>query len=107
MPTAGTSKRAIEMDRRKVAAEHVHVEIGKDIDFEIELRHQVAQRIEANATGDARDSDVSPGAQRGAGLHGGRGNGEIALERNADDTDVIAHPDAVERCGNVGRNLLE
>ncbi|TMH28653.1 MAG: hypothetical protein E6H58_17480, partial [Betaproteobacteria bacterium] len=85
----------------------MHVEVGEHVDLEVELRHQVDDRVVAEAALDARDADVGPGAQLGARLHGGRGDCEVALERHADDADVVAHADPVERRRDVRRDLLE
>ena len=103
----GPASSAIEMDRREVDAEHVHVEIREDVELEVELRHEIADRVEAESALDARDADVGPDAQRGAGLNRRRRDREVALELDADDADVEAGADAIERHRNVGRHFLE
>ena len=95
------------MDRREVDTEHVHVEIREDVQLEVELRHEIADRVEADPTLDAGDADVGPGAQRGAGLNRRRRDREVALQLDADDADVEAGADAIERRRNVGRDFLE
>ena len=107
VPPSRAGQRAVEMNRRKIDPEHVDVEVGVDVQLEIELRHQVTDGVEAEAALDAGDADVGPRPQRRAGLDGGRRDREVALQLDPDDADVEARADAIEWRGNVGRNLLE
>ena len=107
MPAPRPGERAAKADRGEIEAEYLHRQIGVQVDLEIELRLQIADGVKAEAAFDAGDADVGPSAHSRTGLHGGRGDGEIALVRDADEADVEAGADAVERHRNVGRDFLE
>jgi hypothetical protein len=107
VPPPWTRQQSIEVDRREVDTEHVHVKVREDVQLEVELRHEIADRVEADSTLDAGDADVGPGAQRGARLNRRRRDREVPLQLDADDADVEAGADAIERHRNVGRDFLE
>src|SRR6478735_8370383 len=92
---------------REIVPEHVHGEIGVQVELEIELRHEIADRVEPEAAFDAGDTDVGPHTQRGAGLNRRRRDREVAVVGEAHDADVEARADTVERDRDIGRNLLE
>src|SRR5690348_8831727 len=87
VPASGAGEHPVDIDAGEIDVEDFDAGPHVDVDFEVELRDEIDDRVELEAALERGDADVAPHAHRRSALHGRGRDREVALELHADDAD--------------------